>query len=256
MEELLSRLTSGTGDLQRRRLVVVVGIPAPQPQHHRGVAPAEQQHRAGQAGEVFALTDGHGAVVDRADAVVGVGQQLGEVPIEAADTGDTDDREGAVLFLDAVQRKLDVRQFESRIGAKHDRQPGRADPQGLLDLTREGLVAVLGLGHDVAQELLEEPSELVDVGTVSRSVVVGPAIGGVGGNRRGGAAVRRPLRFGHGSLLADGGVTRAPRDDRTPGAAAPGPRGQTLKPSARSMSRPSSVILSRPHGGIHTQLMT
>src|SRR5690348_5686922 len=32
-------------------------------------------------------------------------------------------------------------------------------------------------------------------------------------------------------------------------------RGQTLKPRARSISRPSSVILSGPHGGIHTQLM-
>src|SRR6185437_9084808 len=31
--------------------------------------------------------------------------------------------------------------------------------------------------------------------------------------------------------------------------------GQTLKPRARSCSRPSSVIFSGPHGGIHTQLM-
>ena len=31
--------------------------------------------------------------------------------------------------------------------------------------------------------------------------------------------------------------------------------GQMLKPSARSISRPSSVILSGPHGGIHTQLI-
>ena len=30
---------------------------------------------------------------------------------------------------------------------------------------------------------------------------------------------------------------------------------QTLKPSARSCSRPSSVILSGPHGGIQTQLI-
>jgi hypothetical protein len=30
---------------------------------------------------------------------------------------------------------------------------------------------------------------------------------------------------------------------------------QTLKPSARSCSRPSSVILSGPHGGSHTQLI-
>src|SRR5882757_9543087 len=28
---------------------------------------------------------------------------------------------------------------------------------------------------------------------------------------------------------------------------------QTLKPNARNCSRPSSVILSGPHGGIHTQ---
>jgi hypothetical protein len=32
-------------------------------------------------------------------------------------------------------------------------------------------------------------------------------------------------------------------------------RPQTLKPRARSCSRPSSVILSGPHGGIQTQLM-
>jgi hypothetical protein len=31
---------------------------------------------------------------------------------------------------------------------------------------------------------------------------------------------------------------------------------QTLKPRARSWSRPSSVIISMPHGGIHTQLIT
>lgn len=30
---------------------------------------------------------------------------------------------------------------------------------------------------------------------------------------------------------------------------------QTVKPSARNCSRPSSVILSGPHGGFHTQLM-
>ncbi len=41
---------------------------------------------------------------------------------------------------------------------------------------------------------------------------------------------------GHGRLLRRGG-------------------GQTLKPRARSCSRPSSVILSGPHGGIQTQLM-
>ena len=37
----------------------------------------------------------------------------------------------------------------------------------------------------------------------------------------------------------------------------PGPadRGYRLKPRARSWSRPSSVILSGPHGGIQTQLM-
>lgn len=34
-----------------------------------------------------------------------------------------------------------------------------------------------------------------------------------------------------------------------------GPVGQTVKPRARSCSRPSSVILSGPHGGIHTQLI-
>ena len=31
---------------------------------------------------------------------------------------------------------------------------------------------------------------------------------------------------------------------------------QTLKPKARSWSRPSSVIISMPHGGSQTQLMT
>jgi hypothetical protein len=31
---------------------------------------------------------------------------------------------------------------------------------------------------------------------------------------------------------------------------------QTLKPRARSWSRPSSVIISMPHGGIQTQLIT
>src|SRR5207344_1556451 len=35
----------------------------------------------------------------------------------------------------------------------------------------------------------------------------------------------------------------------------PGGIAQTLKPSARSCSRPSSVILSGPHGGIQTQLI-
>ncbi len=39
------------------------------------------------------------------------------------------------------------------------------------------------------------------------------------------------------------------------GCQAAGRGGQTLKPSARSCSRPSSVILSGPHGGSHTQLM-
>ncbi|SII79958.1 Uncharacterised protein [Mycobacteroides abscessus subsp. abscessus] len=34
-----------------------------------------------------------------------------------------------------------------------------------------------------------------------------------------------------------------------------GTRPQMLKPSARICSRPSSVIFSGPHGGIHTQLM-
>ena len=33
-------------------------------------------------------------------------------------------------------------------------------------------------------------------------------------------------------------------------------RAQTLKPRARSWSRPSSVIISMPHGGIQTQLIT
>ncbi len=35
----------------------------------------------------------------------------------------------------------------------------------------------------------------------------------------------------------------------------PGALAQMLKPRARSCSRPSSVMLSGPHGGIHTQLM-
>ena len=40
------------------------------------------------------------------------------------------------------------------------------------------------------------------------------------------------------------------------GGGRPGQRtAQTLKPSARSCSRPSSVILSGPHGGIQTQLI-
>ena len=34
-----------------------------------------------------------------------------------------------------------------------------------------------------------------------------------------------------------------------------GPATQTVKPSARNCSRPSSVILSGPHGGFHTQLI-
>src|SRR5690606_36612312 len=40
-----------------------------------------------------------------------------------------------------------------------------------------------------------------------------------------------------------------------PGAPASSRRYQTLKPSIRSWSRPSSVILSGPHGGIQTQLI-
>src|SRR5262249_3638432 len=67
--------------------------------------------------------------------------------------------------------------------------------------------------------------------------------GGEGGGGRGGEGVhpsRQPLR-------RDLGPARAGRGPHGPG--------QTLKPRALSCSRPSSVILSGPHGGSHTQLI-
>ncbi len=52
-------------------------------------------------------------------------------------------------------------------------------------------------------------------------------------------------------------AVRLRRAETRDGPGSPGPVGtpQTLKPSARSCSRPSSVILSGPHGGIQTQLI-
>jgi hypothetical protein len=56
---------------------------------------------------------------------------------------------------------------------------------------------------------------------------------------------RIPHRHVAGTLSAGRAGARGTRTGAT----------QTLKPRVRSWSRPSSVILSGPHGGSHTQLM-
>ncbi len=165
LKEVLRVLPVGGGDLQCRWAVKVIGIPAPQPQHHGRTVNSRLQHdhRRGQAGEILAATDRHRPVVDRTHLVVAVGQQLREVPIEPADPRDADDRERPDLFLDAVKGQLDVRQFERRVVPRHDGKPRRVHPERFLETAQERLVGLAGLLHDLAQELLEQHTELIDV---------------------------------------------------------------------------------------------
>ena len=105
----------------------------------------------------------------------------------------------------------------------------------------EALTAAAAVGDDRIQKAAGravDPESLDPrLGRAARAVVLDAA-----------TTVRRPRPLRHLQPLT-------PRDDVDRGASGRRSAGQTLKPRARSCSRPSSVILSGPHGGIHTQLM-
>src|SRR5262249_9142754 len=160
----------------------------------------------------------------------------------------------------------------SKVGTRlvHGRSAAGGQSQQRFARRRENQAAsAIGAAADTAVKVLVPYAERLDavgVGGDRRAGARAPArgaVGPVGGRGRGGGSVEgarggplppRPRPETRGAAGQPAAVPRGahpPERSRLTNSQAH--TGQTLKPRARSCSRPSSVILSGPQGGSHTQ---